>query len=89
MNFDSTRLQIVRINYMEQNKPYKISESAGTKYYCACGKSRNLPYCDGSHKGSAMQPYEVTIEADKTVSICGCGRSARMPFCDGAHKAAQ
>jgi CDGSH-type Zn-finger protein len=55
------RLQeiINRDEDMEENKPYKISESAETKYYCACGKSQNLPYCDGSHKGSVKQPYEV------------------------------
>lgn len=74
---------------MEQNKPYKIKESAGTKYYCACGKSRNLPYCDGSHKGSGQQPYVVTIDAEKTVAICSCGRSAILPFCDGAHTVLQ
>lgn len=35
---------------MELNRPYRIRESAGTKYYCACGKSANPPFSDGAHK---------------------------------------
>ena len=41
---------------MEKKKPYIILEQPGTKYYCACGLSQKLPYCDGSHKGSGLHP---------------------------------
>ena len=71
---------------MEKKHPYVIKEQPGTKYYCACGGSKNLPYCDGSHKGSNFQPWKVEIIEEKTVAICSCGRSANLPFCDGAHK---
>jgi len=71
---------------MEKKHPYVIKELPGTKYYCACGRSQNLPNCDGSHKGSDFQPWKVEINEEKTVAICSCGRSARLPFCDGAHK---
>jgi CDGSH iron-sulfur domain-containing protein 3 len=74
---------------MEQKKPYIITEQPGTKYYCACGNSKNKPYCDGSHKGSGFQPAKVEIEEEKTVAICSCGLSAKLPFCDGSHKAVQ
>jgi len=71
---------------MEQKHPYVIKEQPGTKYYCQCGKSNNMPYCDGSHKGSDIHPWAVVIDEEKTVAICSCGRSAKLPFCDGAHK---
>lgn len=70
---------------VERKTPYVIKEQAGTKAYCACGKSNNIPYCDGSHDGTGMTPYIVKIEEEKTVAICGCGHSSNMPYCDGTH----
>ena len=34
-----------------QKAPYaKELEAGKTYYWCACGKSANQPFCDGSHK---------------------------------------
>ncbi len=68
-----------------QNKPYVIKETPGTKAYCSCDKSANMPYCDGTHKGTEFTPHIVEISEAKTVAICGCGHSKTTPFCDGAH----
>lgn len=70
-----------------QNKPYIVNETPGRKAYCACGRSRGMPYCDGSHKGSGVSPHIVEIPEAKTVAVCGCGHSKGRPFCDGSHKA--
>ncbi len=70
-----------------QDHSYKIPVKAGEKKsFCSCGKTKNPPYCDGSHKGCGAEPYRVTFEEDKVVSICGCGLSKNMPYCDGSHK---
>ncbi len=74
---------------MDEKKPYIITEKPGTKYYCTCGRSQKLPYCDGSHRWSEFHPVKVEIEEEKTVAICACGRSQKFPFCDGSHKAEQ
>ncbi len=66
--------------------PRIVKEEPGTKCYCSCYKSENLPYCDGSHKGTEFKPYVVEIDKAKTVAVCGCGQSKTLPFCDGAHK---
>ncbi|MGB0132133.1 CDGSH iron-sulfur domain-containing protein [Chlorobium sp.] len=71
---------------MDPSRPFIVKEQPGTKYYCACARSKNRPWCDGSHKGSGQQPYKVEIEVEKNVAICSCALSARMPFCDGAHR---
>ncbi|MEI6693031.1 MAG: CDGSH iron-sulfur domain-containing protein [Chlorobium sp.] len=74
---------------MEPTKPYIVTEQPGTKYYCACGGSQNMPYCDGAHKGTGIHPHKVEIEEEKTVALCSCRNSAILPFCDGTHKALQ
>jgi CDGSH-type Zn-finger protein len=69
-----------------QKAPYPIEVQAGKTYHwCACGKSKSQPFCDGSHKGSEFTPLAYTAEKDETKYFCGCKMSANKPFCDGAH----
>lgn len=71
-----------------QKAPYKVELEAGKTYFwCACGKSANQPFCDGSHKGSSFVPKKFTADEAKTGWLCGCKHSAKAPFCDGTHKA--
>ena len=70
-----------------QNGPMPVKVEAGKTYFwCACGKSRKQPFCDGAHKGSGIAPVKFTAEADKKLFFCGCKASAKAPFCDGTHK---
>ena len=68
-----------------QRSPYVVDEPAGKRAWCACGLSKNQPYCDGSHKGTGMSPVVMTIEAPRKVAWCGCKQSGNKPFCDGSH----
>jgi len=58
----------------------------GKYAWCACGKSQNQPYCDGSHAGTEFRPKVIEISEKKTVAWCGCKRTQNPPFCDGSHK---
>ncbi len=70
-----------------QKAPYATPVEAGKTYYwCACGQSKNQPFCDGSHKGSGFAPTAFTAEKDGTAYLCGCKRSKNGAFCDGSHK---
>ena len=67
-------------------KPVVLELEAGTHYWCACGRSSNQPFCDGSHEGTNFEPMAFTLEAKKRVALCTCKRTGNGPFCDGSHK---
>ena len=70
----------------DRKEPYIIEiEKKGAKAFCKCRRSQNLPYCDGSHKGTEFRPFVVKFEGPKQVTVCGCGHSGNLPYCDGTH----
>ena len=69
-----------------QKSPYVQEMEPGKYAWCACGHSKNQPFCDGSHRGSGMTPVIVSIEEKQTVAWCGCKHNRKKPFCDGTHK---
>ena len=72
---------------MPQNHPTKVTlEKDKDYYYCTCGKSANLPFCSGAHKGSDMSPKAFKAEKSGDAYLCGCYKTANSPFCDGSHK---
>jgi len=62
--------------------PIAITLEPGTYYRCTCGKSKNLPFCDESHRGGTQLPLPFTLEQRAKVFLCACGKSQRQPFCD-------
>jgi CDGSH iron-sulfur domain-containing protein 3 len=69
-----------------QKAPYALELEAGDYHWCACGKSSNQPFCNGSHKGSEFVPMAFTLDEKKKVWLCGCKNTKNAPFCDGTHK---
>jgi len=67
--------------------PMGVDVEAGKTYYwCACGKSKTQPYCDGSHKGGSFTPVAYTPAQSARVYLCTCKRTHTAPLCDGTHK---
>lgn len=69
-----------------QKSPYAVEVEAGKKYWwCACGRSKKQPFCDGSHKGTEFSPMEHQPQTGGTVYFCGCKQTQKSPLCDGTH----
>ena len=68
------------------DSPFGVDVEEGKSYFwCACGKSSNQPFCDGSHKGSEFSPVKYTAEKSRKVFFCGCKQTGNQPLCDGSH----
>lgn len=70
-----------------QKSPYVQKLEPGTYHWCACGRSKGQPFCDGSHKGTEFSPRKVEITEAKTIALCGCKLSKNGALCDGSHAA--
>lgn len=69
-----------------QKGPFEVPVEAGKTYWwCACGRSKKQPYCDGSHKGTGFDPMKYTAQEATTVWFCGCKATKSAPMCDGTH----
>jgi CDGSH-type Zn-finger protein len=68
-----------------QRAPIVQKVEPGEYWWCACGRSKSQPFCDGSHAGTGLEPKMVTITEPKTVAWCACKHSKNKPFCDGSH----
>jgi len=68
------------------NKPKKVHLEKGKNYFwCACGKSSNQPFCDGSHAGTGFTPVKYSPEKNGNTWFCMCKQTADKPLCDGTH----
>lgn len=69
------------------NKPTKVDLNKDTEYhFCACGRSKNQPFCDGSHVGTLFKPKSFTASQDGEAFLCMCKHTRNAPYCDGSHK---
>ncbi len=66
--------------------PIPIEVEAGKSYWwCACGRSKTQPFCDGSHKVTSFTPIEFKPRRTRRCSSAPAS-AAPKPLCDGSHK---
>lgn len=68
-----------------QKRPIIQNVPPGTYSWCACGRSKSQPFCDGSHAGTGLGPINVEVKETKPIAWCACKHSKNKPFCDGTH----
>ena len=75
-----------KITSQNLKEPKMVELEAGKDYFwCACGRSKNQPFCDGSHQETSLTPVKFTAEETKTAPLCQCKQTGNTPFCDGSH----
>ncbi|MGE4133519.1 MAG: CDGSH iron-sulfur domain-containing protein [Bdellovibrionales bacterium] len=58
----------------------------GTYFWCACGESKNQPFCDGSHSGGPFEPRKLQVGRKMRLKMCLCKQTnAPNGVCDGNH----
>jgi glutamate synthase domain-containing protein 2/CDGSH-type Zn-finger protein len=68
------------------NNPAKVTLDKGKAYYwCACGRSKTQPFCDGSHRGTGITPLPFTADENGEATLCQCKGTRNRPYCDGSH----
>jgi CDGSH-type Zn-finger protein len=78
---------------MDSHKPVVVQKRSlkkvmepGIYFWCACGRSANQPFCDGSHRGTSFKPQKVVVEEKQLVKWCMCRHSAEGALCDNKHR---
>ena len=67
-------------------EPIAVEVVEGKSYFwCACGRSKRQPFCDGSHKDTGFEPVKWTAEKSGRKFFCVCKQTGKAPFCDGSH----
>lgn len=71
-------------NDTSDTHPMDADLEPGGYSWCQCGKTKTVPWCDGSHEGTGIEP--LNFEATGGESICNCGLTKNPPHCDGSHE---
>ena len=53
--------------------------------WCKCGKSKDQPFCDGSHHGSNFKPVLFEVKRTGNYKMCNCKLTKAGPFSDNTH----
>ena len=65
--------------------PEILELEPGTYWWCACGRSKTQPWCDGAHRDTGHTPVKTEYSEAKKVSMCNCKHTKNPPYCDGSH----
>jgi CDGSH-type Zn-finger protein len=63
------------LSYDDLIEPAIVKQVSKNVAYCRCTRTKNPPFCDGSHEGTNVQPHILEFAEPTTIAICRCWRS--------------
>ena len=68
-------------------QPIAVEVEAGESYWwCACGRSKTQPFCDGSHKVTGSTPLEWKARRQQRAGdLLRLQAHQRATLCDNSH----
>jgi CDGSH-type Zn-finger protein len=83
---DSAEEIIMEKPIVAAKSPIAVKLAGGREYWwCACGRSAEQPFCDGSHSGTGIEPLGFKPEKNGEYWLCCCKQSKTPPYCDKSH----
>ena len=73
------------LSYDDLIEPTIVRQVSKSVAYCRCTRTKNPPFCDGSHAVTNITPHILEFAEPTTIAICRCWRSKDHPYCDGTH----
>ena len=73
------------LSYDDLIEPTIVKQVSKSVAYCKCTRTKNPPFCDGSHTGTDFAPLEIHLNERKRLAFCGCKHTKSPPYCDGTH----
>lgn len=67
-------------------EPTVLTLEPGIYWWCACGRSKTQPFCDGTHDITDIKPVKLRLRETSEVALCNCKYTAKKPYCDGTHE---
>ena len=71
-----SRKLIPSLEKLEEGKNYN---------WCACGRAKDLVFCDGSHRSTNFVPKRFKVESNQKKLLCRCKNTKTPPYCDFTH----
>lgn len=67
-----------------QGAPVRTGDEVGARWWCACGRSAEQPYCDGNHRCTGIHPVRVEAAAPRSAWKGGTKPALELPRRDEA-----
>src|SRR5215813_5011952 len=72
------------LSYEDLIEPTIVKQVSKSVAYCRCTRTKNPPFCDGSHVVTSITPHVLEFDEPVTIAISRCWKTKDYPFFHGS-----